>query len=142
MSFTGDLRAFALKTGTTMDKGERKVCIDITRDLILTTPVDTGLARNNYFFGLDRNGSTTVDVSKNGKDSTVRSLEWAGKLKAGGTWFITNNLPYILQIMEYGTSKQAAPGAVSRIVARWQAIVDNAFSTTSKSNVDYGKGLS
>jgi hypothetical protein len=125
-----------------MDKGERKVCLDLSRDLVLTTPVKSGLARNNYFFGLDRNGSSTTDVSKNGKDSNIRSLEWAGKLKSGGTWFITNNLPYILQIMEYGTSTQAAPGAVSRIVARWQAIVDNAFSTTSKSNVDYGKGLS
>ena len=53
-----------------------------------------------------------------------RSLQFAGTLKAGGTFYITNNLPYILQITQYGTSLQAAPGSLPALTANWQARLD------------------
>lgn len=124
MTFQSDLRRFALKTGIRTDQVVRKVCLDLTRDLVKLTPVDTGLARSNYFFGTERNGGTDGATSKAGAPSVNRSLQFAGTLKAGGTFYITNNLPYILQITQFGTSQQAAPGSLTALTANWQARLD------------------
>ena len=134
MSFSGDLQKFADKTGIRMDQVVRKVCLDLTRDLVKACPVDTGLARSNFFFGIDRSATTGTDASKNGAPSVIRSAAFASTLKAGGTFYITNNLPYILKIMEYGSSDQMATGGLTRIVARWQEIVDKAAALGSRSN--------
>lgn len=124
MTFQSDLRKFALKTGIRTDQIVRKVCLDLTRDLVKLTPVDTGLARSNYFFGTERNGATDAATSKSGGPSISRSATFAATLKAGGTFYITNNLPYILQITQFGTSKQAAPGSLTALTANWQARLD------------------
>lgn len=124
MTFAADLRKFALKTGIRTDRVVRKVCLDLTRDLVKLTPVDTGLARSNYFFGTERNGGKDATTSKAGAPSVTRSLQFAGTLKAGGTFYITNNLPYILQITQFGTSQQAAPGSLTALTANWQARLD------------------
>ena len=63
--------------------------------------------------------------SKNGRPSIQRSLEWAANLKAGGIYYITNNVPYIMRL-EYGSSKQAPAGMARITVAKWQRIVDGA----------------
>jgi len=124
MSFATDLRRFALSTGIRTDQVVRKVCLDLTRDLVKLTPVDTGLARSNYFFGTERDTSRDTTGSKNGAPSLVRSGQFAATLKAGGTFYITNNLPYILQITQFGTSQQAAPGSLTTLTANWQSRLD------------------
>ena len=139
MTFSGDLQKFADKVGIRMDQVVRKVTLDLTRDLVKATPVDTGLARSNYFFGFDRNGGTETSASKNGRPSVERSAQFTQNLKAGGVFYITNNLPYILQITEYGTSKQMAPGGITRIVGRWQQIVDGAARLSRGERVDFFK---
>lgn len=119
MSFGADLRAFQKKVGITGDKVVRKVCLDLTRDLVLATPVDTGLARSSYFFGTERNASVGDTASKNGSPSITRSSEFASTLKAGGVFYITNNQVYIMRL-EFGSSKQAPAGMARIAVARWQ----------------------
>ena len=170
MSFGGDLDKFAKSTGIRMDQVVRKVTIDVTRDLVLLTPVETGAARSNYFFGFTPPTATDTSLNveahlrstgklftasfkerrkwgresakdKSGSRSNQRAAEFAVGLKAGGVFYIVNNLPYILPIVEYGHSKQAAPGAVTRLVARWQNIVDGAVRGTRDSRVEFGKGL-
>ena len=126
MSGFGDaLHAWAQQTGIRFDQIVRKVTIDITRDLMLATPVDTGLARSNWFFGNDRVSDVEATASKNGGPSIKRALAWAAGLKAGGIFYITNNLSYILKL-EFGSSKQAPAGMARVTVARWQKIVDGA----------------
>lgn len=124
MTFAADLRNFALKTGIRTDQVVRKVCLDLTRDLVRLTPVDTGLARSNYFFGTERNTGARPDRVKSGAPSMTAALQFAGTLKAGGTFYITNNLPYILQITQFGTSQQTAPGSLTKLTANWQARLD------------------
>jgi len=125
MSFATDLRRFALSTGIRTDQIVRKVCLDLTRDLVRLTPVDTGLARSNYFFGSEqRNDGKDTALVKSGAPSLVRSGQFAATLKAGGVYYITNNLPYILQITQYGTSIQAAPGSLTKLTANWQNRLD------------------
>ena len=129
MSFASDFQNFSRKTGISADQIVRKVCLDLTKDLTKATPVDTGMARSNYFFGMDRTGGTDASLSKGGGPSMARSASFASTLKAGGTFYITNNLPYILQITQYGTSKQAAPGMLTTLVADWQARVNRIVAT-------------
>lgn len=126
MSGFGDqLRSFSRSTGIRFDKIVRKVCLDLTRDLVLLTPVDTGMAKSNWFLGTNRVSSTETTASKNGAPSLGRASEFASTLKAGGVFFIVNNLPYIMAL-EYGHSKQAPAGMARITVERFQALVNAA----------------
>lgn len=125
MSFEADLRTFAAKTNIRMDVVVRKVCIDVTRDLVKLTPVDTGHARSNWFVGTNRPSAVDSSASRNGSPSLARSAEFASTLKAGGVFYIANNVPYIMAL-EYGSSKQAPQGMARITVERWQQTVDKA----------------
>lgn len=115
MSFRSDLYQFALNTGITMDKILRKVTLDFTSDLIRLTPVDTGLARSSWFFSYDKSVGEETTPSKNGAPSLRRCADFTSGLKAGETFWITNNVPYILYL-EYGTEKMK-PFAMARTTA-------------------------
>jgi hypothetical protein len=136
MSFTTDVRAFATKTGIKLDKVVRKVVIDMTREIVSMTPVDTGHARSNYFWGVSKVSSIDPAMSKNGSPSITRAGAFASTVKAGGVVYLTNNLPYIMKlefggyhgpsekVTADGFSKQAAAGMGRIVVARIQAQVD------------------
>lgn len=132
MSFTDQLRSFGRNTGIKFDTVLRKVVIDITSDIVRMTPVDTGHARSNYFWGVQR--VSAIDETRHGKGapSFARAFTFASSAKAGGVCFITNNLPYIMAL-EYGSSKQAANGMARIVVARWQEIVNKAVGKMSQS---------
>ena len=123
MSFGGDLASFARKTGITMDRIMRKICLDLIKDLVLLTPVDSGLARSNYFFGTDRAGGLENAKDRSGSASFARASQFAGTLQAGGVFYIVNNLPYIMAL-EFGHSGQAPNGMARIAVARAQAVID------------------
>jgi hypothetical protein len=131
MTLSGDLQRFAQKVGMKADKVVRKVCVDFLRDLVRLTPVDTGLARSNWFFGTNRVSSVGTEPVKSGAPSINRALEFASTLQAGGVFYIVNNLPYIM-VLEYGSSKQAPLGMARETVARWQKIVDAALAEVSR----------
>ena len=137
MSFTGQLRSFGRNTGIKFDTVLRKVVIDITSDIVRMTPVDTGHARSNYFWGVQR--VSAIDETKHGKGapSFARAFTFASSVKAGGVCYITNNLPYIMKL-EYGGignggSRQAPNGMARIVVARWQEIVNKAVGKMSQS---------
>ena len=124
MKFSSDLANFARKTGISMDKVVRKISLDLMRDLVMGTPVDTGHARSNWFVGTNRDGGIDKAMAKNGSPSFARAAQFATALRAGGVFYITNNLPYIMRL-EYGHSKVQAPlGWVRSTVANWQKTVD------------------
>jgi len=123
MSFAGDISTFAKETNIKFDKVVRKVTIDMTRELVIATPVDTGLARSSWFFGLTRPTNVGESASKNGAPSISRCLEFTANLKAGGVHFIANNLPYIMAL-EFGSSTQAPNGMARKTVEKWQEIVN------------------
>ena len=128
MSF---LSGWVTETGIKLDMVVRKVIIDITRDIMLMTPVDTGHARSHYFWGVVRVGTIDPTKSKNGAPSITRALEFASELKAGGVVYITNNLPYIMRL-EFGSSTQAPAGMARITVERFQQILDGAVNVISR----------
>lgn len=125
MSFTDQLRSFSRNTGIKFDTVLRKVVIDITSDIVRMTPVDTGHARSNYFWGVQRVSAVDSAMSANGAPSIGRAFTFSESVKAGGVCYITNNLPYIMRL-EYGHSTQAPAGMARVTVARWQNLVNAA----------------
>lgn len=127
-TFGLDLRAFSQKTGIRMDQVLRKVVLDMTGELAELTPVDTGLAKNNWFWGRERLDSVETNPDKSGAASSARASAFAATIQGGGVFYITNNLPYIIPL-EYGHSKQAPAGMARITVARWQELVNAAVAS-------------
>ena len=121
--FADQVRAFGRGTGIALDKVVRKVVIDMTSGIVKLTPVDTGLARSNWFWGTNKTSQTEETTSKNGSPSVKRAMDFAGTIKGGGVFYIFNNLPYAMAL-EYGHSQQAPAGMARITVARWQGIVN------------------
>ncbi len=126
--FAASLGGFSRRTGIRMDLVVRKVAIDVTADLVRSTPVDTGHARSNWFLGKERLTDTDIQASRTGASSMARATAFASNLKAGDTFFIVNNVAYIMPL-EYGSSNQAPAGMARATVARWQQTVNAAVGS-------------
>ena len=124
-SFALDLQRFARKASAVPDQILRKVVFDITREIVQKTPVDTGHARSNWFWGVQVVSDEDATMSKSGAPSLTRAASFASTVRSGGVVYLTNNLPYIMAL-EFGSSQQAPAGMVRITVARWQSIVDRA----------------
>lgn len=130
MSLSLDLAKFAAKAGGNADKVVRKVCLDLTRDVVLGTPVDTGRARANWFASLDAPSGRTIEYDKDSGSNIKAPDESAGSefavanaqdvaFKASGhVFYLTNNLPYIYRLEYMGWSQQAPTGWVRAAVER------------------------
>ena len=140
-TFGLDLRAFSQKTGIRMDQVLRKVVLDMTGEIVQLTPFDTGLAKNNYFWGRERLDSVETNPDTSGAASVGRASSFAATVQGGGVFYITNNLPYILmlefggyhgpteKVTAEGFSKQAPAGMARITVARWQELVNAAVAS-------------
>ena len=125
MTFAADLQRFRAKVGDRCDRLIRKVVFDMTKEIVRMTPVRTGAAKSNWFWGVYRVSDTDATASKSGAPSIKRASDFASTVRAGGVVYLTNNLPYIMAL-EFGSSQQAPAGMVRVTVAKWQAIVDRA----------------
>lgn len=103
--------------------------VELSASIIVKSPVDTGLFRNNWFAGLNKpNTTTTTRVAKKrfGERGGARFnelLQLSTKMDFGDSLFLTNSLPYARRL-EYGHSKKMAPSGMVRIsVAQWPVIV-------------------
>ncbi len=110
-----------------------KLTLDVTANLIETTPVDTGWARANWLPSIGQPTIKDLPRTKPGDSqavagavaeqngATARLLAYT--LKEGRV-FVTNNVPYILSLND-GTSKKAPPGFVQQAIARAVKSVGN-----------------
>lgn len=143
MSFASDMQAFIKKTGGNADKAVRAVCLEVSKDIILATPVDTGRARGNWQANI---GSPDLSVNESTDKSGAGSIAKAEATSVnspGNIYYLTNNLPYIrtLEYGLYGTgpgvtdktkgtgfSIQAPSGMVRVAIARLRAGIREAIS--------------
>ena len=88
----------------------RKVTFDLLERIQQKTPVDTGMLRANYFVGIGKRPEETRDTVNAGIAQT-EALEILQGARAGDTLYITNSLPYAMEIEE-GHSQQAPQGMV------------------------------
>lgn len=128
MSFSGDIKKFNQKTGKNIDTVVKKVAFDLSRELIMGTPVQDGTARRNWFVSMNSPiVRVTSDTDKNG-GKTIRDAQVAVQgYSSGDDVWITNSVPYILRL-ENGWSAQRPNGWVSRSVRKFQRILRKAAS--------------
>lgn len=156
MSFSLQIAAFVAKTKRDLDDVVRYVLQDIDGKVLSRSPVGdpsnwaipltksrkTGKmhfnAPKNYVGGRFRgNWQLSIGSPATGildlvdKDGSATKAAHAGVIataKAGGQFYLTNNLPYAIRL-ENGWSRNQAPlGMVAITVVEWGSIVDNAVN--------------
>ncbi|CAH9015416.1 coil containing protein [Vibrio phage 137E35-1] len=96
----------------------RRALLALSRRIILKTPVDTGIARNGWTFGV----GIQAEPQGDSLNAIVVAIE---PMKIGQLGYFINVVPYILAL-EYGHSKQAPAGMVRLSVNQWDRIVKKA----------------
>lgn len=124
--FTLDVKAFCEKAKKNPEIVMRQVSIKLFRSIILSSPVDTGRFRNNWFAGAGATPSpeTTSYAGREGTAAVNRMTKVVSESRGYG-WTeltLTNNLPYA-QRLEYGWSKQAPFGMVRMNVSRFNNLL-------------------
>ena len=98
--------------------------LEIFRDTVTATPVDTGAARSNWRLAVD-----AIDASSNktstGSENQAQAANTISAIISGRTEYsfisISNNLPYIRRL-EYGYSGQAPTGMLRNSLNRFDSI--------------------
>jgi hypothetical protein len=108
------------------EKVVTKITLDVTANLIETTPVDTGWARANWVPSIGQPVIKNLPPSKPDDSQVVagaaaeQATATAGilayKLKAGKV-FVANNVPYIIALND-GSSSKAPAGFVQQAIAK------------------------
>lgn len=122
--FHKDLINFRKKTMKRYVDVKRMSAFDLFSAIILDTPVQKGVLRNNWFAAIS-NASTATrkDGSKSGTDTITRINSILQGTSETEDLFLTNNLPYAERIEFDGYSGKAPEGMVRVNTIRWNAIV-------------------
>ena len=95
----------------------RKLALDVTNNLIASTPVESGLARNSWIPSIG--APVTSSPSEVGQAAAAQA---AGKASLAGyrlpaSIWVSNATPYI-RLLNDGSSKQEPSGFVQRAIER------------------------
>tara|TARA_R110002020_G_scaffold62613_3_gene167358 strand:+ start:2483 stop:2878 length:396 start_codon:yes stop_codon:yes gene_type:complete len=125
-SFSGQVRGFNKKTHAKLDKVVRFICLNLLRDVVMGTPVDTGRARANWQATIHQPAKGTVVVGDKAGGPTVSKGGRSIKNATGNVWWLSNNLPYIIRLEYEGHSPQAPSGWVRASVERAKIVARRA----------------
>lgn len=131
--FKRSLNKFVKKTNGKLDTIVRKVTLDMYRELVLLSPVDTGRFRRNWFIQHEVLPVTRDDKSKSGAPAIEEASTEILRFKAGDGIFIANHLPYAMEL-EFGSSKQAPQGMVRITVAQFERYLRSAIATIARAS--------
>lgn len=122
-SFAVQISRFGKTTLDRIDKVRRASALELFRLIIVETPVDTGILRNNWRTQVNTPNVGTKDTGDpTGGQALAEASANLGRLQ--DTVFFTNNLPYAERIEFDGWSRFKAPaGMVRKSVVRWDQIV-------------------
>ena len=123
--FEIDITRFADKAMKRARTVVHKICLDLDRNLVLGTPVDTGRARGGWNVGIN-SPNLQETLNDPGGQITMRDnkkiIEMA---QLGDRIFLSNNVAYIGYLDE-GSSQQAPLGIVDVQLRRFPAITRKA----------------
>ena len=127
-SFVADLEKFGLTVQQACDGVLREACTTLTRQIVNETPVLTGTARSNYFWGSSRVTDTDLsNVSQSGAPSIERATTFLNSIHAGEIIYLTNNLDYIGEL-EFGATDRPPNAMMRTAAANWKQIGKDAES--------------
>lgn len=109
-----DLEKLALGFPAQADKIVRLVALESLKNLVLSTPVDTGRARSNWFATVDFPSEQITDDTDFQSNLHEESSKLLSSFRFNTIW-ISNNLPYILRLND-GWSKQAPIGFIEKSI--------------------------
>lgn len=126
MSFSRDIIFFTAKTVDKMNKVIRMSAYDLFSSIVLETPVDKGVLRNNWFASIgSRSTESTNFGAPTGAATNNRINEVLKNVKLDDLIYLSNNLAYALPIEFDGHSGKAPHGMVRVNTVRWETIVAN-----------------
>lgn len=126
MSFSTDLEEFKQRVLEQYKQVYRMSVFDLFSSIIVETPVDKGVLRNNWFAEIGSpNFSKVLDETTTEAEVISRMQTKVNGIQISDTTFFTNNMPYAERIEFDGWSGKAPQGMVRVNVARWDAIVDS-----------------
>lgn len=117
--FSSKIDMFDRDTIAELEKTCKGKMRSLVKDIVLRTPVDTGLARGNWQSSLGSPPVGTLEVTDKSGRLAIKSADKVIKQIRGGSnslFCFANNLSYI-QYLEDGWSKQAPNGMVKLAVA-------------------------
>lgn len=138
------VREWAEKKKLDIDKVAIAFVIQISTSIILKTPVGNpelwqskapsgytgGRARNNWFSSVGAESTeTTKSKAKTGQAAIDRAKAKSKTLKAGQSFYLTNNLPYIRRLEYEGWSTQAPAGMVRISIAEAEQALIKAINS-------------
>jgi len=129
--FADRVRKWGQKTEQRMDATFRGASLEALTRLILSTPVDSGLARGNWQVSFDMPSQGFIDRHDASGNLTIADGTGViNRASSDVTLYITNSLPYIRRL-EFGHSKQGA-NMVAKLVSDWDGIVRQAASNAER----------
>lgn len=94
----------------------RHVAVEVAREVIPATPVDTGLARGNWQATLNIPASQPTPRLDPGAVSAIQQADQVARsLQVRDTFYLVNRVPYI-SLLNAGWSVQAPPGYIQDAV--------------------------
>lgn len=101
----------------------RATTIKLWDSITLSSPVDEGRFRANWFASYGDTSKVTSDTDKSGQKTTARNRQDVLSQGDFTQFTLTNNLPYS-ERLEYGYSDQAPQGMVRVNVKRFNRLIE------------------
>lgn len=129
-SFNKAFAALIKKTEKSVEEVVKDTVMDLTVNLVLRSPVDTGKFRGNWNTSFNQpNYNTVGDVENNSVERAVKVVE---RYQLGDTVYITNSLPYAARLEYEGWSKQAPDGMVRLTLVEYPQILRRRLQQKAK----------
>lgn len=120
------MKRITKKHGKRMDTVVKKVGFDLSRELILGTPVQDGTARRNWFVSMNKPTQEFIDEQdKNGGKTVSAAFAEVSKYRSGDSIYMVNSTPYIKRLEE-GWSAQRPNGWVNRAARKFNSLLRKA----------------
>ena len=125
-SFSADLSRFILHNQGNIDKTVRQTVVLVSQGVIMQTPVLSGRARANWSFGKSAMPTGTTEATDTSGSATIAKIaSQVTSVKAGGSVWLSNNLPYIYRLEYEGYSRKAPAGFVRKTLANLPAAIES-----------------
>jgi len=121
--FGKEVESFALQFEEATEKTVRGTTIKLWNAITLSSPVDQGRFRANWFASYGDTSKVTNDTDKSGQKTISRNESDVLGQADYSQFTLTNNLPYS-ERLEYGYSDQAPNGMVRTNVKRFNRLIE------------------
>lgn len=122
-TFTVDIGSFINKAKQNAVDVAAGTALDLSRRVILRTPVDTGRARGNWIPSINVVSTETTLTTDQSGAATIGEAASVSSRTSGNIFYLTNNLPYIRKL-EFGSSQQSPAGMVRVSIQELLASLD------------------